>query len=90
MPYSIRYHPQVEAALSSLTEEERERVRVSISRLAESGLSDHDVARLNGITEGTPEYVLRAGNALRVLFTASGDRFTILDVLNRHFAQRYG
>jgi mRNA-degrading endonuclease RelE of RelBE toxin-antitoxin system len=90
MPYSIHYHPQVEAALSSLGPTEQSRVRASIRRLAESGLSNTDVARLKDIIGNEPVYALRVGNDLRVLFTASPDSITVLDVLNRRFAERYG
>ena len=90
MSYSIYYHPQVEAALSSLGSIEQSRVLASIRRLSEFGLSIPDVASLNDRVGNEPLYALRVGNKLRVLFTASLDNITALDVLNRRFAERYG
>ena len=90
MPYSIHYHPQVEATLSSLGSPEQSRVRASIRHLAESGLSSPDVAILNDRVGNEPLYALRVGKKLQVLFTASLDNITVLDVLNRQFAERYG
>jgi mRNA-degrading endonuclease RelE of RelBE toxin-antitoxin system len=90
MSYSIRYNPQAEAALSSLSQEERSRIIASIRQLGVSGLSNAGVVRLNGVTDGGPTYALRADNDLRVVFTATHDIISVLDVLNRRFAQRYG
>jgi len=90
MSYSIHYHPQAEAALSSLNAEERSRILASIHQLGEFRLSDPNVARLNGLTEKDPAYVLRAENDLRVVFTAGHSSITVLDVLNKRFAERYG
>jgi mRNA-degrading endonuclease RelE of RelBE toxin-antitoxin system len=90
MTYSIHYHPQVEAALSSLGSTEQRRVRANIRRLSESGLSDPNVTSLKDRIGNEPVYVLRAGDNLRVLFTVSLDNINVLDVLNRRFAERYG
>ena len=90
MPYSIGYHPQAEAVLSSLDSKERSRVLARICRLADRGLSDPHVARLEASTDTDPAYVLRAGNNLRVVFSANRESITVLDVLNKHFAERYG
>ena len=90
MSYSIHYHPQAEAVLSSLDSEERRRVYAEIHRLGEFHLPDPNVRKLNGLEAKEPAYVLRAGNDLRVLFTADHDSITVLDVLNHHFAERYG
>jgi len=90
MAYAIHYDPQAEAALSSLDSDERSRLIASIHQLAGLGVSDPRVARLNGTGNGTPSYVLRAPDDLRVVFTASRDRITVLDVLNKRFAERYG
>ena len=90
MSYTISYYPQAEEALSSLDSEERNRVLGSIGRLAETGLSGSNIAQLEGIADKDPAYVLRAGNNLRVVFTAGQDSITVLDVFNRYFAERYG
>lgn len=90
MPYSIHYNPQAEATLSSLDQEERSRIIASIGRLGISGPSTPNVVRLSGNANGSPIYALRAGDDLRVVFTAAQDAISVLDVLNRRFAQRYG
>ncbi len=90
MSYSIHYYPQAEDALSSLDSEERNRVLTRIHMLAECGLSDPNIARLKDITEENPTYVLRTGNDLLVAFTVGQDSITVLDILNRRFAERYG
>ena len=90
MSYSISYYPQAEEALSSLDSEERSRLLASIRRLAETGLSDSNIAQLEGIANKDPAYVFQAGNNLRVVFTADQDSITVLDVFNRYFAERYG
>lgn len=90
MSYSIHYYPQAEDALGSLDSEERNRVLTSVRLLAEGGLSNPNIAQLKDITEGDPAYVLQAGNNFSVVFTAGHDIITVLDVLNRRFAERYG
>ena len=90
MSYSIHYHPQAEAALGSLGIEERNRILNSIHQLGEFRLSDPNVARLQGLKEKDPAYVLHTENDLRVVFTAGHDSITVLDVLNKRFAERYG
>lgn len=90
MQYSIHYHPQAEAALSSLDQDELSRIIASIRQLGASGLSNAAVHKLNSITDGAPTYALRADNDLRVVFTATNDVISVLDVLNWRFAKRYG
>lgn len=84
------YHPQAEAALSSLNTEERNRILASVRKLAEFGLCDPDIAPLRERVDKEPAYVLRSDTDFRVVFTASQNRITVLDVLNKYFAERYG
>lgn len=92
MPYDVRFHWQAEAAINSLPPDQRQRVLAALQQLQAGGFRAMPDVRRVADEGGTEElYVLRAGNALRVMFTIEpGNVISVQDVINRQFAQRYG
>jgi mRNA-degrading endonuclease RelE of RelBE toxin-antitoxin system len=92
MPYDMQYSWQANAALYSLSPSEREQVNAALQRLrAGEFRSMPEVRRLDG--NGTPEelYVLRVGDAFRVVFRIEPDDvISVRDIINRQLMQNYG
>jgi mRNA-degrading endonuclease RelE of RelBE toxin-antitoxin system len=91
MPYQIRFAYLAEAAMNSLSPDERRRLEAAIERLREGRFDDiPQVYRVRGQSGEEDVNVLRADDDLRVLFTVDDGSVIVQDVISRKFALRYG
>jgi mRNA-degrading endonuclease RelE of RelBE toxin-antitoxin system len=92
MPYQIQFAYPAEAAMNSLSPDERARLEAAIERLREGRFEEDSHFYRIRVRDGqTDVNVLRADHDLRVLFTVSDDKVvTVLDIISRKFAVRYG